>query len=437
MKTTIEKVSSLARKINVEVPAEEVRAAFERAYKGIQRQVTIKGFRKGKAPLATVRTLFKDRVQQDVVQDLVQKYYSEALGTHSVQPVNFPNIEFDAVEEDKDFSFSAHFEIRPDVKLTKVEGLQVKKERFVMDDKIVDTTLDNMRQARAEVGPLFEERPAQNGDIAVIDFEGSVEGAPLENGSAQDHELELGSNSFIPGFEEQIVGMRVGVTANINLKFPDDYHAKDIAGKPVTFKVTLKALKKKSLPTLNDEFAKSLGGKFETLENLRNEIRGDFEKREMKRINEDLKQRLVKVLVEANPVEVPQTLMEEQKKLLVDDMRKRMGQERVPMDQIEEYVKKWDADFNQTAAFMVRSSFLIDQYSEQFNLRATPEDIDQKINQYAAETGIEGSKVKEFYNNGDRKSRLLYQITEDKVVAHLLERAKVTEVDRSELKEEA
>ena len=435
MKSSLESPSSLGRKLNIEVPAAEVQAAFERALRAVQKNVTIKGFRKGKAPLSTIRNLYGERLKQDVIQDIIQTNYANALAEHSLDPICLPTIEFDPLEENKDFTFTAEFEVRPEVNLRLVEGLRVLKEKLVVTDEMVDNTIEEIRKSRAETVPVIEDRAAQNGDIAVIDFKGFMDGREVENGAAENFSLELGSKSFIPGFEDGIVGMKPGTSKTLNLTFPENYHVADLAGKPVEFQVTLKELKTKRLPKLDDEFAKSLGP-FETLAALRDTIRKDFEKREEKRIQDDLKNRVMRILVDRNPVEVPKSLLGEQKKALIDDFEKRMQQQGMSQEQFEEYKSKWDADFEQTASYMIQSSFLIDKLAEEHNLRATPTDIDLKLNEYAESMGIELKQIQEFYKDRDRRARLAYQITEEKVLDYVISKANIEEVSREELEKE-
>jgi trigger factor len=427
--------SPLMRKLNIEVPAAEVQAAFDRALKGVQKEVAVKGFRKGKAPLGTIRSLYGERLKQDVIQEIIQTHYVSALQQHSLEPINYPTIEFDPMEDEQDFAFTAEFEVRPDVKLVQIDGLRVKREKLELNDKLVDETLEDIRKSRAETVPVLEDRAAQNGDIAVIDFKGFVDGHELENGAGQDVSLDLGSNSFIPGFEDGVIGMRPGVTSTLKLKFPADYHAAEIAGKDVEFNVTLKSLKKKSLPELNDEFVKALGP-YENLEGLKKSIRDDFEKREAKRVHDDLKNRLMKALVDKNPVQVPKSMMVDQKKALIEDFQERMKQQGMAEEQFEDYKSKWDQDFEQTASYMIQSSFLIDKLATDHNLRATAGDIDAKLKEYGKTTGIEMSRLYEFYGDKDRRARLSYQITEEKVLDFLISKAKIDEVTRAEIEKD-
>jgi len=436
MKSSIENTSTLERKLNIEVAAAEVQAAFEKALKGVQREVTIKGFRKGKAPLQTVKSVYGERLKQDVIQDIIQANYVTALREHSLDPISYPTIEFDPLEDDKNFLFTAEFEVRPEIRTVQFEGLKVQKEKLEGSDSAVNEALEEIRRNRAEATPVLEDRPAEKGDVAIIDFKGFVDSKELDNGAAENHELELGSNSFIPGFEDGVIGMRIGVTTTVRAHFPDGYHAVELAGKTAEFQVTLRGLKKKQLPELSDEFAKGLGS-YENLEALKKSIRDDQEKRETKRVDDDLKNRLMRVLVDRNPVPVPRSLMKDQKKALVEDFEKRMQQQGMGPDQFEDYKSKWDADFEQTAAYMIQSSFLIDKLANEHKLRATSEDMDNKLHEYASTTGIEMKRLSEYYGEEDRKARLLYQITEEKVLKFLTSKAKVEEVSKEQLENEA
>lgn len=435
MKSNVEKVSNLSRKLNVEVPAAAVQTAFQKIFSGIQRDVTIKGFRKGKAPIATIKSIYGDRVKQDVVQDLIQKHYIEALSEHKLEPISYPEFEFADAIEGKDFSFSANFDIRPDINLKKYEGMEVEKEKYEVDAKKVDQVLENIRASRASFETVTEARAAKNGDTAVIDFEGFMGGAPLENGSGKDHHLELGAKQFIDGFEEGVVGMKVGESKTISLKFPDPYHSAELAGKPVEFKVTLKEIKAKVLPELNEEFIKSLGGPAD-LEALKKTITEDLEQTEKKRVEDGFKNRLLKKLVSENPVEVPPSLLKEQKASLIEDFKKRMSDQGMTENDFASYVEKWDADFTKSATEMIQSSFLVDAIAKKHDLFAKKEDLDTKFKEYSAQTGIDEARIREFYGKSEQASRLTYQITEEKVIGFLNQSVKVKEVPAGTFKDE-
>lgn len=436
MKTNLENVSKLSRKLKVEIPADVVQSAFQRVFSGIQKDVTIKGFRKGKAPIATIKSIYGDRVKQDVAQDLIQQHYGKALDEHKVEPISYPEFEFADLNENKEFTFTANFDIRPEVDLKKYEGLEVQKEKLEVDQSKVEQVLENIRASRATFSPVVIARPAKQNDVAVIDFEGFVDGQPLENGAGKDHHLELGAKQFIDGFEDGIIGMNAGETRTLTLKFPDPYHSADLAGKAVEFKVTLKEIKEKVLPELNDEFIKTLGGP-ESLDDLKKTIEEDLQSSETKRVEDAFKNRLLKALVKENPVEVPPSMLKEQKASLVEDFKRRMADQGMTEKDFASYVEKWDGDFEKTASEMIQSSFLVDAIAKKHDLFAKKEDLDAKFKEYADQMKIEESRIREFYGRPEQASRLTYMITEEKVINFLNKTVKVKEVPASALADEA
>jgi len=435
VKAQIQVTEGLQRKLNVEVSAEAVKSAFNKVYNDIQKQVEIKGFRKGKAPLSTIKTMYKARVQGDVAQDLISAHYPLALKEQNIDPINYPEFEFEDPSETKDFSFSAVFDIRPEVKIKKWEGLEVDKEKLMVDPKRAEEVLTNIRNSKVTYEDVLEVRAAVMGDISIIDFDGFVDGKPLENGAGLDQNLELGSKQFIDGYEEGIVGMKVGETRTLNLKFPTPYHSADLEGKPVDFNVTLKGLKKKVLPEITDELLKTIGAN-QTVEQFKATVLADLEQSEKKRIEDSFKNHLLKKLVEANPVDVPASLLKEQKAALIEDFKKRMTEKKMQPAEFEAYIQKWDSDFAKTAHEMIQSSFLIDKLAIDHDLTCHNEDLNQRFDEYAKQTGIELSRIKEWYSKPEQISRLSYTITEEKVIKLLTEKTKIKEVDAKDLKEE-
>lgn len=432
MKPTVENVSKLERKMSFQIPPEEVAKAFESSYKELQKTAEIKGFRKGKVPMDKVKALYGDRVQSNVIQRLVEENFFKALDEANLDPINQPQLDMKPLEEGKPFSFSLTFEVHPEIELKKYEGLEVQKEKLNLDQSHVDKTLENIRKNQAQTVTVLEDRPAQKGDIAVINFDGSVDGAPLEGGKGENHPLELGSNSFIDGFEDAVVGMKVGSEKTAKLKFPETYHVAAIAGKPVEFKIKLNELKKHDLPTLDAAFAEKVG--FKSIEDLKEAILKDYTASEEKRIQEDFKNRLLKELTAANPIEVPQTLLERQKDALKQDMNQRMGQMGMNEQQFQEYVSKWDKDFTETATFIIQSSYIVSKLADKENLNATTEDVNKKIQSYVEQTGIEEERIKQIYDQPENRKRLMNTITEEKVIEFLTSKAKVSEVPKEKLK---
>ncbi len=433
MKPTVENVSKLERKMSFQIPPEEVAKAFEKSYRELQKNVEIKGFRKGKVPMTKVKELYGDRAQSNVIQSLVEENFFKALDESNLDPINQPQLDMKPLEEGKPFTFSLTFEVHPEVVLKKYEGLEVQKEKLNLDTSHVDKTLENIRKNQAQTVTVLEDRPAQMGDVAIVNFDGSVDGAPLEGGKGENHPLELGSKSFIEGFEEAVVGMKVGSEKTAHLKFPETYHVAAIAGKPVEFKIKLNELKKHELPELNSEFVEKIG--FKTLEDLRAAILKDYTASEEKRIQEDFKNRLLKELTLANPMEVPTTLLDRQKEALKQDMHQRMGQMGMNEEQFKDYASKWDSDFAETATFIVQSSYLVNKIADQEKLNASSEDVNKKIEFYIKQTGIEEARVKQIYDQPENRKRLMNTITEEKVIEFITSKAKINEVPKEKLKD--
>ncbi len=432
MKSTVDKLSGLSRKLNVEIPAAKVKQAFDRVYRALQKKANVKGFRQGKAPIATIKTIYGEQVNSDVVNELINNGYQAALEEHKIEPVGYPKVGFQPVVEDQNFSFTAEFEVRPEVHVKNYENLPVLKEKLEISESSISEILENIRTSQADTVTVFEDRPATIGDVAQVDFVGSVGGQPLPNSSAEGHELELGAKQFIEGFEEGVIGMKIGTSRTLNLKFPEGYHEASLSGAPVSFEVKLKGLKKKVLPELSDELAKKAGN-FDSLDALKAQIRKEVEEGDAKRIAEEMKNRVVKALVEANPVEVPRLLVEQQKESLVEDFKGRMKQQGLNESEFSEYKAKWDKEFESSAVFMVKSTFLLDALAEMLKLRASKNEVEEKINEYAAQNKIEVARLQEFYNKPERRSRLAFQVTEEKVVNHLVSKAKITEVTKDKL----
>ena len=432
MKSEVEVLAGLSRRLRVEVPREIVEAELARAYREVQKEAKFQGFRPGKAPMHMVKAEYQSRIEKDVATRIIQDHYGKAIDEHSLNPVNYPEIEFEGFREGESLKFSAVFEVRPDVALKKYAGLEVAREIVNVDDKIIDGILEDLRKSKASIVPVFEDRAAALGDVAVIDFHGTIGGTDLKDGSAKEHMLELGSGQFIPGFEEGIVGMKPGDKRDIALTFPADYQNKEVAGKPVSFAVVLKEIKKKSLPALDDEFAKTIGS-HETLVQLREEIKKDVLAREQKRVRDDMRNRLLHRLVELNPIQVPRSMVREQKEVLIDDVHHRMESQGMKHEEFEQYREKWDKDFEKSAEFVISSSLLVNEIAKKENLFSTEDEFNQKLADYAVQSGIEIEKIRAYYDKPEARSRLRFQMTEDKVMEFLISKAKISEVPREKL----
>ncbi|CAG1000182.1 partial Trigger factor, partial [Anaerolineales bacterium] len=295
MTSTVESLSSVKKKISFEIPAERVSTEIDKVFGQIQKRAAIKGFRKGKVPRTLVEQNYGSMMEGDVLKNLFDETYFKALADHKIFPVSHPLIESDEVKRGAPLKYSATVEVLPEIEVKDYAGLHVKKEKFVSDDAPVEARLNEMREGMAVLKPLEEGKSAENGHFVVIDFVGSVDGIPFEGGSAESYQLELGSGRFIPGFENQLVGVKAGEQTTVAVTFPKEYGNEDLAGKQASFAVTVREIKVKELPELNDEFAMQFG-EFETFDQLKAKLVELHEKQEIDRIKADLQDRLVKAL---------------------------------------------------------------------------------------------------------------------------------------------
>lgn len=434
MKSDLQKISSLERKLNIEVPASVVSAAFDNAFKRVQRQAEIKGFRKGKAPIAMIKSMYRERVVSDVIQNLIQENYGKALDEHDLSPLGAPTIDIESgIDEASDLKFTAQFEIRPEIQNLKYEGLEVLREKIIVSNEMIDTYIKNMLQRSAKLESITDKRPLQKDDFAMIDFQGFDGDVALSDVSGKDLPVKIGAGQFLPGFEDQLIGLDVGSEKSFDQTIPADYHHKPIAGKTIKFKVSIKDIRQEITPELNDEFAKKMGK--DSVDDLKKSIREEIEEDEKARVEEEFKKRIFTVLADNNPVDIPPTLKAEQRKKLVDDFRHRMLSQGMSEKDYEQYQKDWANDFDKTANFMVHSYFIVDKLAKDNGLKANAKDIEEKIESHAKATGIDMNRMQAYYNSHDARSRLSYQITEERVVDFLKSKLKIKEVEKSQIKE--
>jgi trigger factor len=375
-------------------------------------------------------------VESDVLRTLFNDCYFKYIQENKIFPVAHPEIDAEALVEGAPFKFSATVEVYPEVVVNEYEGFSVVKEKYTADDKAVDNRIEQMRNNMAQLQPLAEERPAETGDHVAIDFEGFIDEKPLEGGSATDHLLELGSNSFIPGFEEQIVGMNVGEKKRISLVFPEKYHSAELSGKPVEFDVTLKEIKTKVVPELDDAFAQELG-EFETMEELRAKVSETIEKQEKDRIERDFKDALISQLIEKNDFELPQTMIDRQLDSMLENTKQRLQYQRMSLEMMGLDEDSYKERFRPVATNQVKGALLLHELADKTGITVSDEDITARIQDISKESGQDFDRISKYYlQNADAKQSLEEQIREEKVLELIATKAVVVEKERNEIKDQ-
>jgi trigger factor len=433
MNVSVETLNSFTKKLSFELPVELVDAEYDKVFKTVKSTAKMPGFRKGKVPTHVVEQQYSEMIKEEVLKNLVNNTCFEAFKEHRIIPVAPPAIESDTVKKGEPFSYSVKVETYPDIELKQYQGLSLKKEKHVHNEATVQERLDQMRERMAQLVPVEAARPVAAGDFVTIDFTGYQDGVAFSGGSATDHQLQIGSGSFIPGFEEQIIGMNVDEEKRITVTFPEAYGNSDLAGKEAEFDVTVKDLKVKELPGLDDDFAQSAGG-FDTLEQLKDEITEAVKEEEIARIDGELKDRLQEILVELNPAEIPETMVQRQLAFMLESMKQRLTAQQMTLEMIGVTEEEFNKRYRESAEQHVKEMLILHAIAKKEGFSLTQEDLDAKYPQIATEIGRDLAEIKGYYEkNRDAAEHLGAQIVEDKVVAFLLASATVTEVPKEEL----
>ncbi|HYA91739.1 MAG TPA: trigger factor [Thermodesulfobacteriota bacterium] len=424
MKASVEEISSIKRKISVEIPEDQVVKEVDSFYKDLGKKAKIKGFRPGKVPRNILERYFKDYVKAEVIQKLIEESYPKALSETELQPVSPPAIDPGAFEGGKPFQYSALVEIKPDIKLEGYAGLKLEGKKEEVTDEEVAQRMKALQNLHANLSTISEVRPIQAGDYVIVDYEAKVDGKPLEGGKAVDFTVEVGSGQFIPTFEEKLIGLRVEEEKEIEVSFPADYGYQKWAGKTVSFHVKTKEIKAKILPPLDDEFAKDLGD-YSSLDELRAKLKGEIEKEKALALEQQLKDQAVNQLLEANPFEVPESLVEEQAKAMVSDTKLRLAAQGVVLKNLGVSEEKLQGDYRDMAQKQVKTFLILEKIANQEGITVTDEEADHRLKEISERMRQPFEKVKGYYEKNGLLPEVKAGILRDKTLNFLLEKANV------------
>jgi len=434
MDIQIEDVSSIRKKLSFTIPSDLVDAEIGKAYLKIAKTAKVKGFRKGKVPQHMLEQYYGAEMREQVVGRLINDSYFKALTEHKVPAISNPQIvDSGVIEMGQAFTYAAEVEIKPEVEVKDYTGLKLQKEKFVADKEIVEKRLEEMQASRSELADS-KRKTAKDGDFTTIDFEGFVDGVAFDGGKAENHQLELGSGTFIPGFEEQVVGMKRDQDKDIEVSFPEEYGNKDLAGKPAVFKVKLKEIKEKTLPKLDDSFAKEHG--VDTLAELKKQLEESYLTSEKGRIDNDLRERMMNELIDKNPCEVPEGMVESQLEYMLGNIQARMKQQGMTMEMLGMSEESFAPMYRDTAVKQVQGSLILEGIARQEKIEVVDADFDEKMEKIAEMSQAPLETVKKYYMGDEARQGLMAQIAEEKVIDLLLEKAKVKEVSKEKLQDQ-
>lgn len=440
MKATWEKIEKNLGVLEVEVEAERVAAALDKAFNKVVKKANVPGFRKGKVP----RPIFEARygvesLYQDAIDILLPEVYSEAVEQTDIFPVDRPEVDVEQFGKGQAFVFKAKVTVKPEVKLGEYKGIEVASVASEVTEEELNAELERLQQRHAEL-IVIDEEPAQNGDTVVIDFDGSVDGVPFEGGQAERHSLELGSGSFIPGFEEQVVGMSTGDFKDVTVTFPETYHATELAGKEAVFKVKVHEIKRKQLPELDDEFAKDVS-EFDTLDEYKEDLKKELASRKEKE-NEAARESAVVEKVAANAeVDIPRPMVLGEVQNMVRDFDNRLRAQGMNLDMFLSFSGQSLSDLQEQmegdAEKRVRNNLVLEQIAKEENILVSEEEIEQELDSMADLYKRSKDEIKSILSANGSLGSLREEIQLRKTVEFLVANSKEVEAPAEEASEPA
>ena len=413
MSLQVEKLEKNMAKLTIEVSADEFSKAVEEAYQKNKGKISVPGFRKGKVPKKMIEQMYgKAVIYEDAANALIPGAYEKALEECEETIVSSPKIDVTQIEEGKSFIFTAEVALKPEVTLGAYKGVEVDKIEVAVTDEEVEADLKQQQENNSRV--VTVERPVADGDIAVIDYEGFADGTAFEGGKGEDYSLTIGSHSFIDTFEEQLIGKNAGEECEVNVTFPEEYHAKELAGKPAVFKVTVKEVKEKQLPELNDEFAGEVS-EFETLDAYKEDIRKKLtEKKEAEAKNEK-EDAVISAVIENAQMEIPEAMVETQQRQIIDEFAQRLQMQGLSMEQYFQFTglsyQHMMEQVKPQAERKIKSRLVLEAVVAAENIAASEEDYEEEIKRMAEGYRMEVDKIKELMGEQGKK-----QIMEDLAV---------------------
>ncbi|MFD0713942.1 trigger factor [Paenibacillus sp. GCM10027626] len=432
MKATWEKIDKNLVSIDVEIEEGQVAGALDKAFKKIVNKVNVPGFRKGKVPRAMFEKRFGvESLYQDAIDILLPEAYAGALQETGVEPVDRPDIEIEQFAKGQSFKFKAKVTVKPEVKLGDYKGLEVPSSEVSVSDEEVAAELERLQQRHAEL-VVIDEGAVEQGDITVIDFDGYLDGEPFEGGKAERHTLEIGSGQFIPGFEDQIVGMATGDFKDVEVSFPENYHAEELAGKPVVFKVKLHEIKRKSLPELDDEFAKDVS-EFDTLEEFKADLAEKLKVRKDQDVQQEREVAVVEKAAETAEIDIPEAMISAEVDYMVRDFENRLRQQGMSLELYFQFSGQDEAalraQMTEDAGKRVRNNLVLEQISKDENILATDEEVDAEIEKMAEMYKRSAEELRDVFIRNGNIENLKADLIIRKTIKFLLDNSKVaTEV---------
>jgi trigger factor len=433
MKTTIEVTSEVERKLNIEIPWDKYQEELDRQLVNIRKNTTMKGFRKGKAPMEMVRRVYSEEAGQDAVNALAGEAVRDALAEHELKPFGNPYLTDIKTEENKGVSMEAVVELEPVFELADYSALELVKPGIDVTEADIEKFLENMRQNQAETVTMEEKRGLRDGDVANIDFTGSLDGKPVKDLAGTDYLVQVGKSETVPGFEENIIGMKAGDSKDFDLTFPEDFFKPELAGQVVHFDVKLKEIRELQLAALDDEFAKDQG-EFASLDELKAAIKENLSRIKASDSEKALRQNLTQRLAEDNVFEVPPSLVDRELRRIIQEYGDNMIESGLDNEKVKEAILENEDHLKKTADETIRLLYIIKAIGEKEGIEATEEEVQHVITGMAGRMGKSPAELLEQYTREGALEEVAFNVIREKVFKLLLDTAKVKIVSEGEEK---
>ena len=412
-------------KLSFCIEASKFEEAIQKVYVKSAKYFNIPGFRKGKAPYKIVEKQYGAQIfYEDAFNEVVPEVYEKELKEAGIEAVSRPDIDITQMEKGKDLVFTAVVQTKPEVTLGKYKGINLKKVEYNVEDKDIDHEIYHMRERNARLINV-EDRAVESGDTTIIDFEGFSDGVAFEGGKAENHELVIGSNTFIPGFEDQIIGMKIGEEKDINVTFPEEYFSKDLAGKPAVFKVKLHEIKKKELPKADDEFAKDVS-EFDTIKELKASIKEKLEDENKHKAEYETEEEAIKTVCDNTEIDIPSGMVETETDNMIRDIEQRLAYQGLNFEQYLKMMNKTEADLRkemeEQALKQVKTKLVLEAIVKAENIEASEEEVKAKIEEMAQTYGRD---AKEIEQNETLKTYIVESVKTEKAIHFIVENAKI------------
>jgi len=425
----IEEISPVKKKLSFEIPWEETKVVLDDVYRKIGKTAKVRGFRPGKIPRPVLEKFYKDHAEEEAMTQLFNQHFWDALKEHAIEPVSRPEIDQQGIEPEKPFVFSATVEIEPVFDPEGYVSLEIDREEVEVTDADMEAKLKELQEMYSTMEEISGDSEVVSGNHVVIDFQGAVAGQSLKELKADDYLLEVGSNTFITGFEDQLLGMKKGETREVAVKFPEDYHHKDVAGKEAIFSVTIKNIKEKQIPEINEEFVKNFE-QYNTMDELRDDLRKNIEAEKQEQVDGNVRMAIIEKLIEKNPIAAPEALVERQIHSMMADTRWRMSMQGIDADKAAKILPQYHDLYKSDATRIVQTLLLMRRIGEKENISVSDEELNEHIRELAEKRNQGYESFLASLAKDDMMENIRAELANKKVVGFITEKAIISVVKK-------